>query len=148
MAVPFNFEPLSTAFALGILIHGLIFQNIELDIYIPHLLVISICAIAGLSYAHISLTNLSVSGAISRTVTEGTCFIIGLFTSMVVYRLFFHRIRKFRGPIWARVSRFYAVYLAAKNVQYHVELRKLHAQYGDFIRTGKTNTGLHFPKMC
>lgn len=55
---------------------------------------------------------------------------------MVIYRAFFHRIRHFPGPFWAGVSRFYAFGLAAKNLQYNVELQKLHEEYGDFIRTG------------
>ncbi|KAF2795827.1 putative benzoate 4-monooxygenase cytochrome P450 [Melanomma pulvis-pyrius CBS 109.77] len=136
MTVSFNYRPLSTAFTLGIFIHSLLLKNVELELYLPHFFAASTCAITGLYYAHLLLSGLSVTGTLLRTAVEGTSFTIGLFTSMVVYRLFFHRIRKFPGPFWARVSRFYALYLSAKNVQYHVELDKLRKQYGDFFRTG------------
>ncbi|OCL07514.1 putative benzoate 4-monooxygenase cytochrome P450, partial [Glonium stellatum] len=55
---------------------------------------------------------------------------------IVVYRLFFHRLHKFPGPFGAKLTRFYAVSRASKNIQYHKEVAKMHEQYGDFIRTG------------
>lgn len=142
MTVSFNHRPFSTAFTLGIFVHSLLLKNVELELYLPHFFAASTCAITGLYYAHLLLRGLSVTGTVLRTTAEGASFAIGLFTSMVIYRLFFHRIRNFPGPFWARVSRFYALYLSAKNVQYHVELNKLRKQYGDFFRTG--NMALQF----
>jgi hypothetical protein len=136
MAAKFYSSPLPTAIALGIIVHNLLFKYIELDIYLPHLFVTSILTGSALTYAHIHFENVSVVESILKVSAETICFTVGVFFSMVVYRLFFHRLRHFPGPFWARASRFYAMRLAAKNVQYHVELEKLHEQYGDFIRTG------------
>jgi hypothetical protein len=128
--------PLPTAFALGIVVHNLLLKYIELDIYLPHFFILSIFTQCALTYSHFRFGNLSVIESILKVSAETVCFIVGVFLSMVIYRAFFHRIRHFPGPFWARVSRFYAFGLAAKNLQYHVELQKLHEEYGDFIRTG------------
>jgi hypothetical protein len=136
MATKFYPGPLPAAFALGIVAHNLLFKYIELDIYLPHFFAISILTKSALTYAHIHFENVSVIESILKVSAETACFTVGVFLSMVIYRLFFHRIRRFPGPFWAKVSKIYAMRLAAKNVQYNVELEKLHEQYGDFIRTG------------
>lgn len=130
------FSNLPSAFALGALTHVAIFKNLELDIYIPHFLSVWLVSLVGLVYFHITQTGLTVLASIVRVASESSCFFLGVFASMTIYRLFFHRIRRFPGPFAARISRFYALYLSAKNIQYHVELEKLHDQYGDFVRTG------------
>jgi hypothetical protein len=60
----------------------------------------------------------------------------GLICSIIIYRLVFHRCRKFPGPLGAKLTRFYATRLSAKDVQYYKELARMHARYGDFVRTG------------
>lgn len=72
-----------------------------------------------------------------RTVIVSFCFNTGLTLSIGAYRLFFHRLKNFPGPVPAKLSRFYAMSLAAKNIQYNLEVEKLHQSYGDFVRTGK-----------
>jgi len=144
MAAKFYPGPLPTAFALGIVVHNLLFKYIELDVYIPHLFVFSILTKSALTYAHIHFENVSFIHSILKVSAETACFAVGVFLSMVVYRLFFHRIRHFPGPFWAKVSKIYAMSLAAKNVQYNVELEKFHEQYGDFIRTGMFQSDLMF----
>jgi hypothetical protein len=64
-------------------------------------------------------------------------FNTAVLSSIAVYRLVFHRCGKFPGPFSAKLTRFYAASLSAKNVQYYKELAKMHEQYGDFVRTGE-----------
>jgi hypothetical protein len=130
-------QHLAAAFATGILLHTTLLKNIELDVYILQFLAAAVEAVITLTAAHVWLRNLTLAKAIQSSAAEACLVVLGLFTSMTIYRLLFHRLRKFPGPIGARVSRFYNLYLSAKNVQYHVEIEKLHKQYGDFIRTGK-----------
>jgi hypothetical protein len=75
--------------------------------------------------------------AIAMTIFVAISFNIGVISSMVIYRLFFHRLRKFPGPFWAKITRFYAVYISKKKLQYFLELQEMHKTYGDFVRTGK-----------
>lgn len=57
--------------------------------------------------------------------------------SISIYRLLFHRCRRFPGPLGAKISRFWTAYISAKNIQYYKELDTFHSTYGDFVRTGK-----------
>ncbi|ROW01204.1 hypothetical protein VSDG_02711 [Cytospora chrysosperma] len=56
--------------------------------------------------------------------------------SISIYRLLFHRCRRFPGPLGAKISRFWTAYISAKNIQYYKELDTFHSTYGDFVRTG------------
>ena len=58
-----------------------------------------------------------------------------LWTSMLVYRCFFHPLRDWPGPLGARLSMFYHVFQIRKLDQYKY-LQRLHEKYGDFVRIG------------
>ncbi|KAE8367366.1 cytochrome P450 [Aspergillus caelatus] len=73
--------------------------------------------------------------ALGRVTLLTTSFNISLISSISIYRLFFHRLHPFPGPFACKLTRFYSAFLAAKNIQYNVELKKLHEQYGNFVRT-------------
>ena len=125
----------TAALGLGALFH-LSIRKVEVDYLIWHYLALSTGVFSALVYAYLSLTNCSLFQAIAKALLVGVSFNTGLTLSIAVYRLFFHRLRGFPGPIGAKLSRFYTVKLAAKNVQYNKEVAKMHEKYGDFIRTG------------
>ena len=77
---------------------------------------------------------------VGKALIFASSFNLGLLSSIAVYRLAFHRCGKFPGPTGAKVTKFYAARLSAKNVQYYSELAKMHEQYGDFVRTGKRSS--------
>lgn len=62
-------------------------------------------------------------------------YLAGLFTSMTVYRIFFHRLRRFPGPFPAKVSKLYSVWLA-RNSKLYQDVSDLCDKYGDIVRTG------------
>lgn len=64
------------------------------------------------------------------------CYLAALFTSMTIYRLYFHRLRHFPGPRLAAISKLWHVAhcLGARNYLVLDELRK---KYGPFVRTGE-----------
>lgn len=101
-----------------------------------HFMAISSASFLGLIYAIVQIDDQSLSGAFLRATIFATSFNTALLLSIATYRLVFHRCRNFPGPLPAKISRFYAAYLSAKDVQYFKELAKVHAQYGDFVRTG------------
>jgi len=59
-----------------------------------------------------------------------------LFTSIIIYRCFLHRLSKFPGPALARVTKLWHVYHCL-NSQNHLLMMRIHKQYGDIVRTGK-----------
>ncbi|KAF1944269.1 cytochrome P450 [Clathrospora elynae] len=84
----------------------------------------------------IILGDLPVGGVFLRSLTFWTGFSAGLFASLSVYRLVIHRCRRYPGPPIAKLTRFYAAYLNAKDGQFYQEMAKLHDQYGDYLRMG------------
>ncbi|KAI1452373.1 monooxygenase [Annulohypoxylon moriforme] len=92
-------------------------------------------ALIGLGTA-LFLNGFSLFDTLTRVSILALSFYGGLFTSMVIYRVFFHRLRKFPGPLDVKISRFFSARRAAKKIQYHKEVAEMHDKYGDFIRTG------------
>jgi hypothetical protein len=58
-----------------------------------------------------------------------------LFSSMISYRVFFHSLNSFSGPLMARATKLWHVSktLQARN---YMLLQKMHEEYGEFARTG------------
>lgn len=131
------------AASLGVLLH-LSIRNIEVDNYMYHFLTFYGIAISALGYIYLFFTDFTVVQGLTRVLLTTTSFNSGLIFSIAVYRLLFHRLRNFPGPFGAKLSRFYTVSKAAKNVQYYREVAKMHKTYGDFIRTGRNSYSI-FP---
>lgn len=127
----------ATAAGLGVLLHLSIFStSFAVEDYMYTLLGLHVVSLLGTVYAYWTVTPLSLWHSIIRVGYLSFSIGVGLLLSISVYRLFFHRLRNFPGPLGSKLTRFYDAYLAAKDVQYNVEIQRLHAQHGDFIRTG------------
>lgn len=74
------------------------------------------------------------TGAIKAGVATAA-YLLGLFGSMAIYRLFLHPLRKFRGPFLARLSNLYHSSLLGNSDNYRV-IYNLHQRYGPIVRTG------------
>lgn len=123
----------------GLVAHNGLFKYYEWHVHAP-----------GIVMAHASILSLSLIGSIYCGETEsitllqnsllvGLSYCASLFTSIAVYRLFFHRLTYagFPGPIPARLSKLWHVW-ACRTSQNHLVLADLHRKYGDFIRTGRS----------
>lgn len=120
---------------LGVLFHLTIAQMGDVESFMHTL----IAAMLFLMFGVVSISMLlgsSFLGASAGLCVLASTFNAGLFSSMVIYRLFFHRLRKFPGPFDLKISRFFSVLRVAKEVKYHNDVAKMHEKYGDFIRTG------------
>jgi cytochrome P450 family 628 len=60
----------------------------------------------------------------------------GLYSSMPLYRAFFHQLSVYPGPFLARLSNFYITAKSVKKLHLFEVVQKLHAQYGDYVRIG------------
>ncbi|KAK0736748.1 hypothetical protein B0T21DRAFT_269701, partial [Apiosordaria backusii] len=60
-------------------------------------------------------------------------YLATLFTSIIVYRLFFHPLRHIPGPFIAKITKLYGPW-TARNGQMHLEQTKLIKKYGNFVR--------------
>ena len=68
--------------------------------------------------------------------------------SLVVYRLIYHPLSQYPGPLLGRITGFYSVYHAWQGYR-HLDFYSLHQAYGNIVRYGpnsisiNTNTALH-----
>ena len=118
--------------SIGVLSHLCIFVRGEHHLRASLLfrLYLSVAALPVLSEILIHPSNLSSAFKASAFLIAS--YAIFLFTSMTVYRVFFHRLRQFPGPPLAPVSKLYHVSHVLDAKQY-LFLDKLRGQYGDYV---------------
>ncbi|KAK0747207.1 cytochrome P450 [Schizothecium vesticola] len=80
-----------------------------------------------------SYTSLTIFFGLIPATLLSTSYLVALFTSISLYRLFFHPLRHFPGPLPAKLTKLYGPYLA-RNGQLHIEQNKLFSKYGNIIR--------------
>lgn len=120
---------------LGVLLHITILQRFEIENFLLEFL--SLWSSTTVAIAAAFLANgTHVIESSKRVVVFNTSFYIALFSSITIYRVLYHRLARFPGPLGAKISRFYTASLAYKRIQYYKEVDQLHHKYGDFVRTG------------
>lgn len=125
-----------TATLLAVAFHHLVFRKGEWHLKAPSLFGAWLMSFPLLFIGELVLSGQNlVSSAYLAFLTVG-CFSIAMSGSIIIYRLFFHRLGGFPGPTMARVTKLWHSFqcLEGKN---HLVLKKLYQQYGDFVRTGE-----------
>jgi cytochrome P450 len=88
--------------------------------------------------------NVDLSSA-AKTVFQMNCiWVITICYSMALYRTAFHRLRKFPGPMWMSLSKWFMVSVDLKG-QRPYKFQKLHEKYGDVIRIGPRELSVNDP---
>ena len=64
-------------------------------------------------------------------------YFTSLFTSIAIYRLYFHRLCRFPGPKLAAATKLWHVFQCRDGKNFLV-LERMRHLYGDFVRTGKS----------
>ncbi len=132
--------------AAGLLIHRSIFIYGEWHLHATKLLGLHAIAYAGLILLEALYRKLSWLTALTVSSQIFSIYALSLLASVSIYRVFFHRLRGFPGPVLASVSKLWHVAqcLDSKN---HIILEKLHQEYGDFVRTGMTTLVVRFRSL-
>ncbi|OQU94838.1 hypothetical protein CLAIMM_01130 [Cladophialophora immunda] len=81
------------------------------------------------------VSYLQASGLICFVFTFNLCYLVALCLSIAIYRLFFHPLRKYPGPILGKLSKFHFSYICGTGTS-HRYLESLHQKYGDIVRYG------------
>ena len=129
---------------LGAAFHQCI-RPIEIDNRVKSLLALYMVAWLSLCISYFHAYTLSAPRAIGCALFAACCFNLGLTTSILLYRAFFHRLRRFPGPWSAKLSRLSTVKRVTKRTQYHLDLVAMHSKYGDFVRTGPREISINRP---
>lgn len=111
----------------GLLLHWFCFRHGEWDTAAPSLL---------FGYGMMTLASTCVLSGRAILVTAAF-HLFGVWASMLLYRMFFHRLSDFPGPCAARLSNFYVTFLSAKKLRLYEETQRLHGKYGDYVRLGE-----------
>ncbi|KIW13029.1 hypothetical protein PV08_08216 [Exophiala spinifera] len=128
------------AAAAGVLSHWFYFIRGEHHVQGPLLLRLALvlpCLLLGGLWSYGGLDAISAGTLTLKCVS---LYYAALWTSILVYRIFFHRLRRFPGPFMFKTSKLWHVYKLAPNSDNYKQLDALHRQYGDFVRTGKFTT--------
>ncbi|PVH70062.1 putative benzoate 4-monooxygenase cytochrome P450 [Cadophora sp. DSE1049] len=114
---------------LGVIAHLFVFKRFEVDTHPLLLFVVFSLAPFALQY------TLSTTRLLSCLLTA--TFTTSLFTSIAIYRVYFHPLRRFPGRPLAKLTQLHSLTLTAKSgLKWHQILQSLHSQYGDYVRTG------------
>ncbi|PYH99435.1 cytochrome P450 [Aspergillus ellipticus CBS 707.79] len=122
------------ACAIGIITHLAVFIRGEWERHTPRIAKLALLAEVILA-AYIGKLNLFI---VKRTLVDWVIsnagFAIGLLGSLGLYRVFFHALRHYPGPLGAKLTGFYSIGLTVPNFQFYKEVNALHQKYGDFVR--------------
>lgn len=128
-----------SALLIGAASHQLFFRFGEWDLYAAQLIFALILANVGGTAALVHESpDLGTLAALRLVSTLVFTTVAGIFSSMLVYRAFFHRLNRFPGPFMARLSNLYVTSLSISKFRLFEEVQQLHRQYGDIVRIGKT----------
>ena len=85
--------------------------------------------------ALVKLYEYSISAALFTTSSVATSYLVGVFTSLLIYRIWLHPLNKFPGPWQARISALWIVPQLSKNDSY-LKFEAYHKKYGKYVRIG------------
>ena len=123
------------ATVVGLLMHRLVFIRGEWHLLAPAVVIVHVASALLLIGVEILLSTNTHIGS-TRVLVSVTYYLASLFTSIVVYRLCFHRLRCFPGPRLAAVSKLWHVW-QCRDSRNHLVLENLRQEYGSFVRTGE-----------
>ena len=132
---------------MGILSHWAYFINIDVIDSSPTIALLFLTIPAVLTVLLNIAFSYSYLGAAFTATVWSASFIGGVFGSMVVYRLFFHRLRKYPGPAAARVTQWYHFTKIFKKMSHFREVDKMHSEYGEYVRMGPNLLSISDPDI-
>lgn len=138
-------EELAACFAAGVFLHLTVFRQGEWDAHSFTLLEVAAVFQAVLALIVHQALSESVIGSLQHVMLWACAATAGLFSSMLLYRTLFHRLRHFPGPFMARISTFYMTFLSFKRGQIYQDVQALHQKYGDYVRVGPSEISIADP---
>ncbi|PNP40611.1 hypothetical protein TGAMA5MH_07608 [Trichoderma gamsii] len=129
----------------GVVSHHLVFRPFEIDGYAWQIFFTYLITFFVLIIGNVHFAGYGVILALTRALLIATAYNAGVVSSIFVYRAFLHPLKRFPGPFLAKISRFYAMNNAARQVQAYKDVQNLHKQYGDIVRVGPRELSISRP---
>ncbi|KAI1436364.1 cytochrome P450 [Xylaria sp. CBS 124048] len=139
---------LTLGFLSGYLAHRGVFIHGEWHVQAPALLLNHALVFYGIFLLRVFTRGTSAEGLSEAFSLMAYGYLPALFTSILVYRVFFHRLTKagFPGPALARTSKLWHVWQCRTSMNHKV-LYGLREKYGDFVRTGPSEVAVFHPDV-
>lgn len=136
---------LGLSFIAGITAHYFFFRRGEHHLYPLRYLQLHFGAafLAGL-FLRYGTGRAALDVSITTTFL-GLAYLVGLYSSLILYRGFFHPLRKFPGPFGARLSAFWMSWQLINKPALE-GLQELHKQYGPIVRVGPSDLSIALPR--
>ncbi|KAI1742715.1 cytochrome P450 [Xylaria scruposa] len=135
---------LFAALAAGVISYLTFFRG-EHHMYGPRYVLIAILTLATHLIAQPHFFQVNNQVAALQTFYLAASYFGGLYSSLVIFRLFFHPLKRFPGPLGFKVSSaWFATYLVKRDA--FRQLLKLHQKHGDFLRIGSNDLSIAHPK--
>ena len=125
---------LGLAAAAGLLSHWQLFLRGEGEGHTPAVAAVYSLAAAGLLAAFWLVQRLPLLDSLWALAVLAAVYALSLFASISIYRLCFHSLKQFPGPVAAKLSGFWSVACALPQFKFHEAVQALHAEHGDFVR--------------
>lgn len=104
-----------------------------------------IASVVGGTFALVQLASFSITQAISTVALTTVAYLAGLYTSLIIYRLYFAPTARFPGPWQAKLtSLWFTAATPHEDCYYHLE--RLHNKYGKFVRIGSNDLSITDPR--
>jgi len=132
---------------LGFLSHWLVFIRGEHLTGAPRYFVAALTSPSIITLVLIRLLNFPARRALAAAAAGWASYFAALFASMLVYRGWFHPLRNFPGPYWARFSQLWGVLKTASKTDNFRHLDRLHARYGEYVRVGPNLLSVADPEL-
>ncbi|TGJ84039.1 hypothetical protein E0Z10_g4725 [Xylaria hypoxylon] len=133
------------AFVAGITSHLAFFRIGEHHLYSTRYVLAAILAFAISTTVQSRFFQFSSHGAALGTLGIATSYFGGLYSSLIIFRLFFHPLNKFSGPLGCKISSaWFTTYLSRRDA--FRQLLKLHQKHGNFLRIGSNDLSIAHPK--
>lgn len=123
------------AFASGFVAHHCVFKHGEWHLSIRNIVFAHSVLAFAILYLQLSFSDTYKEAFLFTCILCG-CYLVSLFVSISIYRVFFHPLSKFNGPRLASLSKLWHVYHARNSTNYLL-MDEIHKKYGALVRTGK-----------
>jgi cytochrome P450 len=133
------------AFGLGVATHVFWFNGREHHFYANRYVGTTLLIVVGGTSALCKGYGLPLREAFASTSTVIAVVLAGLYTSLVIYRLFLNPLNKFPGSYWVRLGNA-AWSSQLTNFDAYHKLKALHDEHGDFVRIGSHDLSIVDPE--
>ena len=114
-------------------LHGLMYMKIFLLAFLTAIIAI------------VRVNNEAFGTAFTKTGALTAYYLGGLYTSLLVYRIFFHPLKRFPGPFGNKIGNLWFS-MQLGNADAYMKVLNLHKKYGSFVRIGSSDLSIIHPK--